>query len=167
MNDKPRARGANIITKPMTKGIFGVGGFFVVLLFGFIQYFKNEDITSLTQFSITDYFSHFFHFGTSKNGLSAYELSLFFSIFVFLQFWNMFNAKAYRTGKSTFYNIGKSQGFILIATVIVIGQVFITTFGGQMFNVTPLKLTDWTIIIGATSLVLWTGEILRAIKTEK
>ena len=167
MNDKPRARGANIITKPMTKGIFGVGGFFVVLLFGFIQYFKNEDITSLTQFSITDYFSHFFHFGAPKNGLSAYELSLFFSIFVFLQFWNMFNAKAYRTGKSTFYNIGKSQGFILIATVIVIGQVFITTFGGQMFNVTPLKLTDWTIIIGATSLVLWTGEILRAIKTEK
>ncbi|ALC97747.1 calcium-translocating P-type ATPase, PMCA-type [Capnocytophaga sp. oral taxon 323] len=167
MNDKPRARGANIITKPMTKGIFGVGGFFVVLLFGFIQYFKNEDITSLTQFSITDYFSHFFHFGAPKNGLSAYELSLFFSIFVFLQFWNMFNAKAYRTGKSTFYNIGKSQGFILIATVIVIGQVFITTFGGQMFNVTPLKLTDWTIIIGTTSLVLWTGEILRAIKTEK
>ena len=167
MNDKPRARGANIITKPMTKGIFGVGGFFVVLLFGFIQYFKNEDITSLTQFSIIDYFSHFFHFGAPKNGLSAYELSLFFSIFVFLQFWNMFNAKAYRTGKSTFYNIGKSQGFILIATVIVIGQVFITTFGGQMFNVTPLKLTDWTIIIGATSLVLWTGEILRAIKTEK
>ena len=167
MNDKPRARGANIITKPMTKGIFGVGGFFVVLLFGFIQYFKNEDITSLTQFSITDYFSHFFHFGAPKNGLSAYELSLFFSIFVFLQFWNMFNAKAYRTGKSTFYSIGKSQGFILIATVIVIGQVFITTFGGQMFNVTPLKLTDWTIIIGATSLVLWTGEILRAIKTEK
>ena len=167
MNDKPRARGANIITKPMTKGIFGVGGFFVVLLFGFIQYFKNEEITSLTQFSITDYFSHFFHFGAPKNGLSAYELSLFFSIFVFLQFWNMFNAKAYRTGKSTFYNIGKSQGFILIATVIVIGQVFITTFGGQMFNVTPLKLTDWTIIIAATSLVLWTGEILRAIKTEK
>ena len=167
MNDKPRARGANIITKPMTKGIFGVGGFFVVLLFGFIQYFKNEDITSLTQFSITDYFSHFFHFGAPKNGLSAYELSLFFSIFVFLQFWNMFNAKAYRTGKSTFYNIGKSQGFILIATVIVIGQVFITTFGGQMFNVTPLKLTDWTIIIAATSLVLWTGEILRAIKREK
>ena len=167
MNDKPRVRGANIITKPMTKGIFGVGGFFVVLLFGFIQYFKNEEITSLTQFSITDYFSHFFHFGAPKNGLSAYELSLFFSIFVFLQFWNMFNAKAYRTGKSTFYSIGKSQGFILIATVIVIGQVFITTFGGQMFNVTPLKLTDWTIIIGATSLVLWTGEILRAIKTEK
>ena len=167
MNDKPRARGANIISSPMAKGIFGVGGFFVLLLFGFIQYFKNEDITSLTEFSISDYARHFFHFGAPKDRLDPYELSLFFSIFVFLQFWNMFNAKAYRTGKSTFYNIGKSQGFILIATVIVIGQVFITTFGGQMFNVTPLKLTDWAIIIGATSLVLWTGEILRAIKTEK
>ena len=164
MNDKPRARGANIITKPMTKGIFGVGGFFVVLLFGFIQYFKNEDITSLTQFSITDYFSHFFHFGAPEGNLSAYELSLFFSIFVFLQFWNMFNAKAYRTGKSAFNNLGKSQGFMLIALAIILGQVFITTFGGQMFNVTPLKLVDWAIIIGATSAVLWVGEILRAVK---
>ena len=161
MNDKPRARGANIISSPMAKGIFGVGGFFVLLLFGFIQYFKNENIESLTDFSITDYFSHFFHFGAPEGNLSAYELSLFFSIFVFLQFWNMFNAKAYRTGKSAFNNLGKSQGFMLIALAIVLGQVFITTFGGQMFNVTPLKLVDWAIIIGATSVVLWVGEILR------
>ena len=164
MNDKPRARGANIISSPMAKGIFGVGGFFVLLLFGFIQYFKNENIESLTQFSITDYFSHFFHFGAPKDRLDPYELSLFFSIFVFLQFWNMFNAKAYRTGKSAFNNLGKSQGFMLIALAIILGQVFITTFGGQMFNVTPLKLVDWAIIIGATSAVLWVGEILRAVK---
>ena len=166
MNDKPRARGANIISSPMAKGIFGVGGFFVLLLFGFIQYFKNENIESLTEFSITDYFSHFFHFGAPEGNLSAYELSLFFSIFVFLQFWNMFNAKAYRTGKSAFNNLGKSQGFMLIALAIILGQVFITTFGGQMFNVTPLKLVDWAIIIGATSAVLWVGEILRAVKKE-
>ena len=164
MNDKPRARGANIISSPMAKGIFGVGGFFVLLLFGFIQYFKNEDITSLTEFSISDYARHFFHFGAPKDRLDPYELSLFFSIFVFLQFWNMFNAKAYRTGKSAFNNLGKSQGFMLIALAIVLGQVFITTFGGQMFNVTPLKLVDWAIIIGATSAVLWVGEILRAVK---
>ena len=164
MNDKPRARGANIISSPMAKGIFGVGGFFVLLLFGFIQYFKNEDITSLTQFSITNYFSHFFHFGAPKDRLDPYELSLFFSIFVFLQFWNMFNAKAYRTAKSAFNNLGKSQGFMLIALAIILGQVFITTFGGQMFNVTPLKLVDWAIIIDATSAVLWVGEILRAVK---
>ena len=164
MNDPPRQRKANIITKEMARGIFGVGGLFVLLLFGFIQYFKNEDITSLTQFSITDYFANFFHFGSFENGLSAYELSLFFSIFVMLQFWNMFNAKAYRTGKSAFAEIGKSQGFIMIAAAIIIGQVVITTFGGAMFSVTPLLLSDWCLIIAATSLVLWIGELLRLIK---
>jgi len=164
MNDPPRQRKANIITKEMARGIFGVGGLFVLLLFGFIQYFKNEDITSLTQFSITDYFANFFHFGSFENGLSAYELSLFFSIFVMLQFWNMFNAKAYRTGRSAFAEIEKSQGFIMIAAAIIIGQVVITTFGGAMFSVTPLLLTDWCLIIGATSLVLWIGELLRLIK---
>ena len=164
MNDPPRQRKANIIAKEMARGIFGVGGLFVLLLFGFIQYFKNEDITSLTQFSITDYFANFFHFGSFENGLSAYELSLFFSIFVMLQFWNMFNAKAYRTGRSAFAEIGKSQGFIIIAAAIIIGQVVITTFGGAMFSVTPLLLTDWCLIIAATSLVLWIGELLRLIK---
>ena len=164
MNDPPRQRKANIITKEMARGIFGVSGLFVLLLFGFIQYFKNEDITSLTQFSITDYFANFFHFGSFENGLSAYELSLFFSIFVMLQFWNMFNAKAYRTGRSAFAEIGKSQGFIMIAAAIIIGQVVITTFGGAMFSVTPLLLTDWCLIIAATSLVLWIGELLRLIK---
>ena len=164
MNDPPRQRKANIITKEMARGIFGVGGLFVLLLFGFIQYFKNEDMTSLTQFSITDYFANFFHFGSFENGLSAYELSLFFSIFVMLQFWNMFNAKAYRTGRSAFAKIGKSQGFIMIAAAIIIGQVVITTFGGAMFSVTPLLLTDWCLIIAATSSVLWIGELLRLIK---
>ena len=164
MNDPPRQRKANIITKEMARGIFGVGGLFVLLLFGFIQYFKNEDMTSLTQFSITDYFVNSFHFGSFENGLSAYELSLFFSIFVMLQFWNMFNAKAYRTGRSAFAEIGKSQGFIMIAAAIIIGQVVITTFGGAMFSVTPLLLTDWCFIIAATSLVLWIGELLRLIK---
>ena len=164
MEDKPRPRGANIISRDMAKGIFGVGGFFVLLLFGFIQYFKNEDITSLTQFSVVDYCKHFFHFGAPEGSLSGYELSMFFSIFVFLQFWNMFNAKAYRTAKSAFSHIGQSSGFLGIAAVIVIGQVLITTLGGQMFNVTPLQLIDWAIIIAGTSLVLWIGEIRRAIK---
>ena len=163
MSDKPRSRRANIISRTMADGIFGVGGLFVLLLFGFIQYFKNEEITSLTQFSVIDYFAHFFHFGSFQSGLSAYELSLFFSIFVMLQFWNMFNAKAYRTGKSAFAGIGNSKGFVMIALAIIVGQVIITTFGGAMFSVTPLKITDWLIIIGATSMVLWVGEALRMI----
>ena len=76
----------------------------------------------------------------------------------------MFNAKAYRTGKSAFHHIGKSQGFLMIAAAIILGQLFITSFGGDMFSVRPLQLVDWIIIIGATSFVLWIGELRRAIR---
>ena len=163
MNDKPRKTTDFIISKSMWKSILGVGFFFVFLLFGFVQYFKHADITSLTQFSIVDFGKNYFNF-SHGNGLSAYELSLFFTIFVMLQFWNMFNAKAFSTGKSAFANIGKCSGFLAIALVILIGQWLIVTIGGEMFNVTPLKLSDWGIIIGISSLVLLIGELVRIFK---
>ncbi|OQA84431.1 MAG: Calcium-transporting ATPase [Lentisphaerae bacterium ADurb.Bin242] len=160
MLDKPRNREANIITGPMMTQILGVGMFFVILLFGLVQYFKHADITSLTQFSPADFCKHFFNFGKG-NGLSPYELSLFFTIFVLLQFWNMFNAKAFMTEKSSFAGLDKCGGFLSIALVILAGQWGIVTFGGAMFNVTPLALKDWGIILAATSLVLWGGELVR------
>jgi Ca2+-transporting ATPase len=160
MKDKPRKTSDFIIGKQMWKSILGVGIFFVILLFGLIQYFKHADITSLSEFSITDFGKNFFNFGRG-DGLSPYELSLFFTIFVLLQFWNMFNAKAFMTGRSSFALIGKCSGFLLIAAVILVGQWLIVTIGGEMFNVVPLKLADWGIIIGVSSLVLWIGEILR------
>ncbi|MDR1881844.1 MAG: calcium-translocating P-type ATPase, PMCA-type [Prevotella sp.] len=160
MREKPRKTTGFIISKPMWQSILGVGLFFVVLLFGLVQYFKHADITALSEFSIAGFFKNFFNF-SAGNGLSAYELSLFFTIFVMLQFWNMFNAKAFMTGKSAFDNIGKCGGFLAIAAVILIGQWFIVTFGGEMFNVTPLKWADWEIIIGVTSATLWVGEIGR------
>ena len=163
MKDKPRKTTDFIISKPMWKSILGVGLFFVVLLFGLVQYFKHADITSLTQFSIVDFGKSFFDFSYG-NGLSAYELSLFFTIFVLLQFWNMFNAKAFMTGKSAFTSLSQSSGFIAIAGVILIGQWLIVSIGGEMFNVVPLKWVDWGIILGITSAVLWIGEILRLIR---
>ena len=98
-----------------------------------------------------------------NTGLSGYELSLFFTIFVFLQFWNMFNARAFATGRSAFHFKG-CGGFALIALVILVGQILIVEFGGQFFNVEPLKFTDWAIIICGTSVVLWIGEILRLVR---
>lgn len=163
MNDKPRATNSNIISRSMAKGIFGVGGLFVVLLYGLVQYFKHSNITSLIDFSFADYFGNFFNFTPTENGLSPYELSLFFSIFVMLQFWNMFNAKAYHTGRTTFMNLQKSLNFLIIAVVIVLGQILITSFGGKMFNVVPLKVTDWIIITLTTSIVLWIGELTRVV----
>ena len=160
---RPRKTTDHIINPLMSKSILGVGVFFVVLLFGLLQYFKQADITSLMQFNFADFCSSFFNF-SKGNGLSPYELSLFFTIFVLLQFWNMFNAKAFMSGKSAFAVLGKSKGFMAMAVVILAGQWLIVTLGGEMFNVVPLALSDWAIIIGATSLVLWTGEILRLVK---
>jgi Ca2+-transporting ATPase len=160
MKNKPRKTNAHIISKAMAKRILSVGLLFVVLLFGLIQYFKHADITSLTQLNVTDFGRSFFDF-SSGNGLSPYELSLFFTIFVMLQFWNMFNAKAFMSGKSAFASLGKCSGFLAVAAVILAGQVVIVTIGGEMFNVSPLLLADWGIIIGATSVVLWAGEAVR------
>jgi Ca2+-transporting ATPase len=166
MKNKPRNTSDFIISKPMWGAILGVGLIFVVLLFGLIQYFRHADITSLSQFNINGFFSNFFNFSRAEGGLSPYELSLFFTIFVMLQFWNMFNAKAFMTGKSAFKSLYQSKGFISIAVIILIGQWFIVTLGGSMFNVVPLSWEDWGIIIGVTSIVLWTGEILRFLKAK-
>lgn len=155
MNDKPRSRSAFIINQPMWKSIIGVGGIFFIILLVLLYYFEHTDITCLTQIG---------NVPTGANtGLTPYELSLFFTIFVFLQFWNMFNARAFATGRSAFHFKG-CKGFILIASGILVGQILIVSFGGEFFNVVPLKVIDWAIIIATTSLVLWIGELLRLFK---
>lgn len=165
MSDRPRKTTDHIISKKMAYGIIGVGVCFVFILFGLLQYFKHVDITSLMDFRFGDFISNYFNFSPVTNGLSAYELSLFFTIFVMLQFWNMFNAKAFNTGKSAFYKLGQSlKGFGLVALIIVLGQYVIVTLGGEMFNVVPIQAIDWFIIIFVTSFVLWIGEILRLLK---
>ncbi|MDR2962834.1 MAG: calcium-translocating P-type ATPase, PMCA-type [Bacteroidales bacterium] len=160
MNDQPRKAEDHIISRKMAKNILSVGLFFVVLLFGLVQYFKHADLTSLTEFSVSEFAASFFDFSRG-NGLSPYELSLFFTIFVMLQFWNMFNAKAFMSGKSAFHNLAQNKGLLSVALIIAVGQWLIVSIGGEMFNVVPLKAVDWAIIIGATSLVLWVGEVVR------
>lgn len=152
MKEKPRSRMAFIINRPMWRFILGVGGLFFIFLLILLVYLENTDITSLTQIGRVP-------FGTG-DGLSEYELSLFFTIFVFLQFWNMFNARAFETGRSAFH-FKDCGGFLSIALLIFVGQLLIVTFGGEFFNVEPLRLTDWLIIIGGTSIVLWVGELVR------
>ncbi len=159
MKDKPRSREAFIINRPMWRSIIGVGGIFFIVLLGILYIFEHYSVESMTQiFSFIPQ--------TSDPGvptLTAYELSMFFTIFVFLQFWNMFNARAFETGRSAFHFKGAS-GFVTIALAILIGQIAIVTIGGEFFNVTPLRIEDWAIIIGSTSLVLWIGELLRLFK---
>ena len=152
MDDKPRSRSAFIISRSMWRWIIGTGGIFFLFLLGLLYYFEHTDITSLSQIGRAT-------FGADR-GLTPYELSLFFTIFVFLQFWNMFNARAYATGRSALHLEGCS-GFGLTAQIIVIGQILIVTVGGEFFSVVPLRLTDWLIIVAGTSVVLWAGELLR------
>ena len=170
LNEKPRARDAFIITKDMGRRIFGAGLLFVAVLFGFIQYFMHYHVDSLAEFSIRDYFLSYFNFHHVGGRFTPKELSLLFTIFVFMQFWNIFNAKAYHTMDSAFkglLNKDIRRGFGITVLIIAIGQVLIISFAGEMFNVVPLPLGDWVRIIIGTSLILWLGELERLVHRMK
>jgi len=166
MEEKPRSVNEHIL-KEMGTGILGVGGIFTAVLLGICVYFQHTDITSLM-----DVFNGTATWG-ENNGLSAYELGLFFTIFVMLQFWNLFNAKAFMTYDSAFKGISlkDTKWFIIIALVILVGQILMTEIPGlqEMFNVAEggIKTIDWLIIICGTSLVLWIGELVRIISLSK
>lgn len=152
MDEKPRSRTSFIISKAMAHRIIGVGGLFFLFLIGLVWKFEHATITS---------FADIFQSPTgAANGLSPYELSLFFTIFVMLQFWNMFNARAYDTGGSALH-LRHCSGFIGIAGIIILGQIIIVSLFGEFFNVVPLHVGDWIAIILGTSLVLWIGELAR------
>lgn len=157
MKDKPRSRKAFILTGPISRNIIIVGGLMFVFLLGLLYIFEHYSISNLTEL-----FS-FIPQPAGQAALTPYELALFFTIFVFLQFWNMFNARAYATGRSALHFKGCS-GFVTIALLIFVGQIIIVEFGREFFSVRPLELIDWAIIVGGTSVVLWIGEIVRLFK---
>lgn len=157
MKDKPRPRKAFILTGPISRNIVIIGGLMFVFLLGLLYIFEHYSVSNLTEL-----FS-FIPQPTGEPSLTQYELALFFTIFVFLQFWNMFNARAYATGRSALHFKGCS-GFVTIAALIFVGQIIIVELGREFFSVQPLHLVDWLIIIGGTSLVLWIGEIVRLFK---
>ena len=152
MREKPRKRTQPIINRGMWGNILGVGMAFFCVLALILEYFEHTELTSLTQFGRLSF--------VPTHGFSVEELSLFFTIFVFLQFWNLFNAKAYGSGQSALH-FKHCRGFMLICSIIIVGQVLIVELGGTFFSVTPLGLSDWLIIALATSPVLLIGEILR------
>ena len=163
MKEKPRSVNDHIL-KDMGKDILGVGGAFAIILLAILLFLQHADVTSLVSLDFT---------WGAYNGLSPYELGLFFTIFVMLHFWYMFNAKAYMTNDSAFKgtSIRNTKGFVAIVLVVFLGQVAIIELPGlqEMFNVAPggLSIADWIIICVATSMVLWIGEIVRLIRRQK
>ena len=141
MNEKPRKRTDFIISKAMQKNIFGTGICFLIVLMGLMAYMNN-----------------------SAAGMDVHNLTIFFTVFVMLQFWNLFNASVFGTNHSIFKDAGHALGMLSVALIILVGQFIIVTFGGKVFRTEALPLMDWVYIIAGTSIVLWIGEIWRGIK---
>lgn len=177
--DKPRKPNSHIIDRQMIFRIIGAGLLFFIILAGLWQLLWHTNINSVHDLisweSIRLFFSDFANMDKVKAHLSGYELGVFFSIFVMLQFWNLFNAKYFRTDRSLIQDIigiftnskkvkeSYSAGFLWIVLVILIGQVLIVTYAGSMFNVSPLSLSDWGWILLITSPVLIISDIVRYI----
>lgn len=176
LNDKPRKWDSHIVNRPMLGRIVGVGLLFFVMLTGLWQLLWHADITSVRDLLSPDtlnlFFKGFADFSHSSD-LSGTELGIFFSIFVILQFWNLFNAKYYRTDRSLILDIvdlfrnpkkvkeSFSAGFIWISMVIVLGQILIVTFAGPLFSVSSLSLSDWMWMLLITSPVLLVADLVR------
>ena len=141
MNDKPRKSDDFIITKPMRYNIIGVGTIFLAVLMGLIFYFTD-----------------------AAGAMSVHDLTIFFTFFVMLQFWNLFNARVFGTTDSAFKGLSKSYGMELVVLAILGGQFCIVQFGGDIFRTEPLNFQTWVVIIATSSLVLWIGEIIRLVR---
>lgn len=151
MQDKPRNRNAFILNKQMIANIVGVGGFFFVMLLGLLYIFQHADIHQLTDLLTLQL--------GEKGHVTAYELTLLFTIFVMTHFFYLFNARAFETGRSALHFKG-CKGLLTIVAIIMIGQVAMVEIPGlqQFFNVCGLSLQDWIIIIVGSSFVLWVRE---------
>ena len=147
MNEKPRKRTDFIITPAMRNNILGVGLAFLAILMGLLVYFKG----------LPD--------GLQADGeMNIHYLTVFFTVFVMLQFWNLFNASVFGTNHSIFKDASHALGMLGVALIILVGQIIIVEFGGKVFRTEPLDLRTWLIIIASTSCVLWVGEIVRLVK---
>ena len=142
MKEKPRKASDFIINKSIGFGILFCGIFFFLVMFALLVYCERR--------------------GTG--GVDVHELTMFFTTFVMIQFWNLFNAKALMSHHTAFRHFLKDKGMILVLVLVLVGQWIIVTFGGEMFRTTPLSLHEWLLIIGSTSVVLWAGELWRAFK---
>ena len=169
MKERPRDRRAFIISRGAWRQILVTGLLFFAVLLGLLYVLERDDVVSMTDLAESLFGGRWLSTegirslqAAGDQPLTPIELSLFFTIFVMMQFWNLFNARAFATGESAFHLRG-CKGFLFIAMVILVGQIVIVSVGKEFFNVVPLPWEDWAIIIAMTSLVLWIGEAVRMI----
>ncbi len=168
MTDKPRDRHKFIINRRMATHILRTGGIFSVLLIALFYIIKHSDMAAVNSLGqLWDLITGGSYLKASRHSISLYESALFFTTFVMLQFWNLFNARGYHSVHSAFHNLRQSRGFVFIALLIVVGQVLIINLGGPMFNVEPINLRDWMFIILVTCPVFFMGEAFRLMKKRR
>ena len=143
MRNKPRRDTDFIISRPMARGILFCGMVFFLGMFMFLIWCERHGAGSV---------------------VDVHELTLFFTTFVMLQFWNLFNAKSLGSDYSAFRYFWRDGGLVLVLALVFIGQWIIVTFGGKMFRTLPLSFEEWGAITVGTSVVLWAGELWRAWK---
>ena len=143
MRDKPRRDTDFIISRPMARGILFCGMVFFLGMFVFLIWCERHGAGSV---------------------VDVHELTLFFTTFVMLQFWNLFNAKSLGSDYSAFRYFWRDGGLVLVLALVFIGQWIIVTFGGKMFRTLPLLFEEWGAITVGTSVVLWAGELWRGWK---
>ena len=140
MHERPRSRDAFIITHGMMRGIGFIGGLFFIFMGSLLWYFERVA------------------------GVDDVELTVFFTIFVMLQWWNLFNARMLGSTHSAFRRLWACKAFLMVLMLVLVGQWLIVTFGGQMFRTVPLSWQTWLYIFIGTSPVLWVGEVYRRVK---
>lgn len=143
MKERPRKGGDFIVTRGMAYAIFSVAILFVAAMIVVLLHFN------------------------ANGGMTVHKMAWFFSFFVMLQWWNLFNAKSFMTGSSAFRGIHREKIFLLVMMLIFVGQVLIVSFGGKMFSVEPLSLRDWITITLITSPVLLAGEFIAVFRGKK
>ena len=142
MKEQPRKSSDFILSRFVKKSVGITAGIFFAVLLGILFYFNRW----------------------GNNTISLHDLTVFFTFFVMLQFWNLMNARVLGSHQSAFSQLLNCKGLLFVMSMILIGQILIVEFGGKVFRTEPLDITTWLTIVAGSSLVLWIGEIVRYIQ---
>lgn len=142
MKEQPRKSSDFILSRFVKKSVGITAGIFFAVLLGILFYFNRW----------------------GNNTISLHDLTVFFTFFVMLQFWNLMNARVLGSYQSAFSQLFNCKGLLFVMSMILVGQILIVEFGGKVFRTEPLDITTWGMIVACSSLVLWIGEIVRYIQ---
>ena len=124
MNEKPKKKGEHIVNKYMFNQIIVMGLYTSLLCLLFL---KLPSISNLFE----------------QNG--GHLMPAFFGLFIFCSIFNSFNARTHRI--NIFSNIFKNKAFLIVILFIVIIQIYLIYYGGEVFRTVGLSLYEFNMMI--------------------